>query len=82
VHVDVINDLGVLLDSRVTFVNNIESIVLKPASILEFIKRISREFNDPYALGIFFRIIYDFVHRFILDRTFVGFTVHFTILYC
>jgi hypothetical protein len=41
--VDVINDLGVVLvDSRMTFLDHIGSIVLKSA-------RISREFNDPYT---------------------------------
>jgi hypothetical protein len=44
--VDVINDLGVLVDSRMTFVDRIGS---KLARMLEFIKRISREFNDPYT---------------------------------
>jgi hypothetical protein len=45
----VINELGVLVDSRMTFVNHIESIVPKSARILGFIKQISREFNDPYT---------------------------------
>jgi hypothetical protein len=47
--VDVIKDLGVLLDSRMTFGNHIESIVSKSARMFGFIKRISREFNDPYT---------------------------------
>jgi hypothetical protein len=47
--VDVINYLSVLVDSRMTFVNHIESIVSKSARMLGFIKRISREFNDPKA---------------------------------
>jgi hypothetical protein len=38
--------LGVLVDSKMTFVNHIESIVLKSARMLGFIKRISREFNE------------------------------------
>jgi hypothetical protein len=38
--VDVINDLGVLVDSRMTFVNHIESIVSKSARM---------EFSDPYT---------------------------------
>jgi hypothetical protein len=33
-----------------------------------------------HALRIFFRIINDFVHRFILDRTIVDFTVSLLIL--
>jgi hypothetical protein len=47
--VDAINDLGVLVDSRMTFVDHIGSIVSKSARILGFSKRISREFNDPYT---------------------------------
>jgi hypothetical protein len=40
-----------------------------------------RNFNlVKSALRIFFRIINDFVHRFILDRTFVDFTVSLLIL--
>jgi hypothetical protein len=40
-------DLGVLVDSRMTFVDQIRSILSKSARILGFIKRISRKFNDP-----------------------------------
>jgi hypothetical protein len=45
----VINDLGVLVDSRMTFVDHIGSIVSKSTQILGFIKRISREYSDPYT---------------------------------
>jgi hypothetical protein len=45
--VKLINDLGLLVDSRMTFVSHIESIVSKSARMLGFIKRISREFNHP-----------------------------------
>jgi hypothetical protein len=47
--INVINDLGVLVDSRMTFVHHIESIVSKSARILGFLKRISREFSEPYT---------------------------------
>jgi hypothetical protein len=47
--VDVIHDQGALVDSRMTFVDHIGSIVSKSARMLGFIKRISREFNDPYS---------------------------------
>jgi hypothetical protein len=47
--VDVINDLGVLVDNRMTFVNHIESIVSKSARMLGFLKRMSSEFNDHYT---------------------------------
>jgi hypothetical protein len=47
--VDVIIDLGVLVDNRMTFVDHIESIVSRSARMLGFIKRISREFVDSYS---------------------------------
>jgi hypothetical protein len=39
----------VLVDSRMTFVDQIGSIVSKSARMMGFIKRSSREFNDPYS---------------------------------
>jgi hypothetical protein len=45
-HVDKINDLG---DDRMTFVDHIDLIVSKSAKMLKFLKRFSREFNDPYT---------------------------------
>jgi hypothetical protein len=47
--VDVINNLGVLVDNRMTFVDHIELIVSKSTRMLGFLKRISREFNEPYT---------------------------------
>jgi hypothetical protein len=47
--VDVINDLGVLVDSRMSIAYHIESMVSKSAIMLGFIKWISREFNDSYT---------------------------------
>jgi hypothetical protein len=47
--VDVINDLGVLVDNWMTFVDHIRSIESKSARILGFIKRISWHYNDPYT---------------------------------
>jgi hypothetical protein len=45
--VDVINELGVIpVDNRMTFVNQIESIVSKSTRMLGFIKLISKEFNE------------------------------------
>jgi hypothetical protein len=43
-----LEDLGVVLDSRMTFLNHVESIISKSVSMLGFIKRISKEFNDNY----------------------------------
>jgi hypothetical protein len=45
----VIIDLGVLVDSRITFFNHIELIVSKSAIMLGFIKRISGEFSDLFT---------------------------------
>jgi hypothetical protein len=54
----VINDLSVLINSRMTFVDIIGSCVLKLARMLGFIKRISKEFNDPYTYMQF--VLYSF----------------------
>jgi hypothetical protein len=48
--VDEIKDLGVIMDGRISFLPNIEAIISKSARMLGgFIKRISREFHDPYT---------------------------------
>ena len=47
-------DLGVLMDRKLTFVSHIETITAKSARMLGFIKRISREFQDYYALKTLF----------------------------
>lgn len=46
--VDSFNDLGVLLDRRLNFNLHIDSCVNRAFCLLGFIKRWSREFNDPY----------------------------------
>jgi hypothetical protein len=46
---DGIKGLGVIMDSRITFLSHIEAITSKSSRILGFIKRISREFYDPYT---------------------------------
>ncbi|XP_075162730.1 uncharacterized protein LOC142235360 [Haematobia irritans] len=46
--VQLFNDLGVLLDRRLKFDSHVESIVSRAMSTLGFIKRWSKEFNDPY----------------------------------
>jgi hypothetical protein len=69
--VDVIIDLGVLIDSRMTSINHIELILSKSARMLGFIKRISREFNELYVAfvrpGLEFascgHLIKRFIHR-------------------
>jgi hypothetical protein len=54
----VINDLGVLTDSRKTFVIHIESILSKSARIMGFIKRISKEYASCCG-----RLIKRFIRR-------------------
>jgi hypothetical protein len=48
--VEEIKDLGVYLDRKMTFLTHIETIISKSARMLGFIKRLSKEFQDPYTL--------------------------------
>jgi len=43
-----VDDLGVLLDPKLKFSNHISTIVNKARGVLGFIKRWSKEFDDPY----------------------------------
>jgi hypothetical protein len=52
--VNTITDLGVILDSKLSFRENIDSVVNKGSAMLCFIKRLSREFRDPYTLKVLF----------------------------
>jgi hypothetical protein len=45
--VNSIIDLGVILDSKLSFRNHIDSIVNKSSAMLGFIKHLSCEFRDP-----------------------------------
>jgi hypothetical protein len=47
---DSICDLGVVLDSKLNFTSHIDSLVVKASRMLGYIKRIVREFGDPYTL--------------------------------
>ncbi len=47
--VEEVKDLGLYLDTRMTFLNHIETVVTKSSRMLGFIKRISKEFNDFYT---------------------------------
>jgi len=49
-----VNDLGVLLDSKLKFDCHIMSTVSKAMSVLGFIKRWSKEFNDPFTTKLLF----------------------------
>lgn len=48
--VDSITDLGVILDSKMSFRNHIDATIAKGLAMLGFIKRLSSEFQDPYTL--------------------------------
>jgi Reverse transcriptase (RNA-dependent DNA polymerase) len=48
--VDKFKDLGVWMDQRMTFVHHIELMVAKSSKMLGFIKRMARDFQDPYTL--------------------------------
>lgn len=50
----VVKDLGVLLDSGLTFQNHYGSIIAKANKNLGFIMRIAKEFRDPYCLRALF----------------------------
>lgn len=43
-----INDLGILLDSKLTFKHHIDMVYCKSKRMLGFIKRRGKEFNDPF----------------------------------
>jgi hypothetical protein len=48
--VDSITDLGVVLDSKMTFKKHIDVTIAKGFAMLGFIKRLSKEFQDPYTV--------------------------------
>jgi hypothetical protein len=45
-----INDLGVIMDERMTFSEHVDVMVTKAFAMLRFIRRLSFEFRDPYTL--------------------------------
>jgi hypothetical protein len=45
--IDSINDLGVIMDSKMSFTGHIEVTVGKALAMLGFVKRLSCEFRDP-----------------------------------
>jgi hypothetical protein len=47
--VDEIKNFEVIMDGRMSFLPHIEAIISKSSRMLGFIKRISREFRDPYT---------------------------------
>ena len=48
--VDQINDLGVLLDHKLTFNQHYTAVISKASKQLGFITKIARDFTDPYCL--------------------------------
>jgi hypothetical protein len=48
-HVEEIKDLGFILDTRISFLSHVETIIFTSARILSLIKHISMEFNDHYT---------------------------------
>jgi hypothetical protein len=52
--VETITDLGVVLDTKLTFSSHVDAIVNKASKRLGFIKRIGKEFRDVYALKTLF----------------------------
>jgi hypothetical protein len=48
--VDSICALGVFLDSKLNFTSHIDSMVVKASRMLGYIRRIGKEFRDPYTL--------------------------------
>jgi hypothetical protein len=48
--VDSICDLGVVLDSKLNFTSHIDSLSVKVSRMLSYIRRIAKEFRDPYTL--------------------------------
>jgi hypothetical protein len=47
--VDEIKDLGVIMDRKISFLPHIEAIISKSSRMLGFIKRILRDFRDPFT---------------------------------
>jgi hypothetical protein len=47
-------DLRVILDSKLSFREHIDSVVNKGSAMFGFIKRLSREFRDPYTLKVLY----------------------------
>jgi hypothetical protein len=47
-------DLGVILDSKLSFREHIDSVVNKGSAMFGFIERLSWEYRDPYTLKVFY----------------------------
>jgi hypothetical protein len=49
-----INNLGVIMDEKMTFSEHVDVMVAKAFAMLGFIRRLSLEFRDPYTLKSLF----------------------------
>jgi hypothetical protein len=49
-----IRDLGVIIDSKMTFTDHIDIIVGRASATLGIIQRLAREFEDPYTFNTLF----------------------------
>ena len=47
-------DLCILMDPKLNFINNINATISKTRSSLGFVKRWSKEFNDPFTTKTLF----------------------------
>jgi hypothetical protein len=45
-----VNDLGIIIDEKITFSEHVHVMVAKAFAMLAFIRRLSLEFRDPYIL--------------------------------
>lgn len=44
---DQVKDLGVILDHKIPFINHIENIKTNSKSIFAWVRRFTKDFNDP-----------------------------------
>jgi hypothetical protein len=52
--VNTFTDLGVVMDSKMSFKDDIDAMIAKSMSMLGVIKRLSGEFRDPYTLKVLY----------------------------
>ena len=47
-------DLGIVMDPKLNFINHINATISKTRSLLGFVKRWCKEFNDPFTTKTLF----------------------------
>jgi hypothetical protein len=50
-------DFGVVLDSKLNFTSQIDSLIVKASRMLGYIRSIGKEIRDPYKIRSFVEII-------------------------